>query len=287
MEFTAPAKVNLYLKVLKKREDGFHQIETLFERISIKDRLFVEKTTGESVIECDDPEVPTSSDSLLAKTIGIFREKTGLDASFRVKLEKNIPIGAGLGGGSSDAASLLTGINELSGAPLAVEELLEAARTLGSDVPFFVKNCPFAVGTERGDVVKKVESEAKLWHVIVNPPFEVATGSVYGKLSDFGLTKEGPADRMFSAFLSEHNINRIAENLHNDLQQIVLRDFPALNDVFSELENIGAKGVLLSGSGPTVFGIFTDRDEADGAALKLRKAFPEEEAWRVYTAHTC
>lgn len=285
MEFTAPAKINLYLKVLGKREDGYHQVETLFERVSIEDRLFIKKSGSASRIECSDPKVPTSEDSLLLMTIKLFKEKSGVSDNFNVTLEKNIPIGAGLGGGSSDAAALLKGLNEISSSPLKKEDLLEAARELGADVPFFIENSSFAMGTERGDVIKSVESEAKLWHVIINPPFEVQTSSVYGKVPAFGLTKPGGADRMFTAFLKENNINKIAENLHNDLQAIVLQEFPVLKKVFLQLKAEGALGVLLSGSGPTVFGIFSEK-QAPEAAEKLRQVFTEEDAWRIYTAHT-
>jgi 4-diphosphocytidyl-2-C-methyl-D-erythritol kinase len=286
MEFTAPAKINLYLEVLKKREDGFHQIETLFERISIKDKLSIEEVSGETVVECQDPGVPTGEDSLLFRAIKLFTGKSQSTSNFRVRVEKNIPIGAGLGGGSSDAATVLMALNEISGFPLEKEDLLEMARKLGSDVPFFIENASFAIGTERGDVIRSLESEAKLWHVIINPPFELKTSSVYEKVPALGLTKPGGVDRMFSAFLKDNNTNKIAENLHNDLQTIVLRDFPSLGKVFTHLEEEGAQGVLLSGSGPTVFGLFTE-EKAPQAAENLRKIFTERDAWRIYIAHTC
>jgi len=286
MEFAAPAKINLYLEVLKKREDGFHQIETLFERISIKDKLSIEEVSRETVVECQDPGVPTGEDSLLFRSIKLFTEKSQSTSKFRVSVEKNIPIGAGLGGGSTDAATVLMGLNEISGFPLEKEDLLEMARRLGSDVPFFIENSSFAIGTERGDVIRSLESEVKLWHVIINPPFELKTSSVYEKVPAFGLTKPGGVDRMFSAFLRENNINKISENLHNDLQTIVLRDFPSLGKVFTHLKEEGAQGVLLSGSGPTVFGLFSE-EKAPQAAEKLRKIFTERDAWRIYIAHTC
>ncbi|MFH1552292.1 MAG: 4-(cytidine 5'-diphospho)-2-C-methyl-D-erythritol kinase [Candidatus Omnitrophota bacterium] len=286
MVFTAPAKINLYLGVIQPRDDGYHEIETLFERISVSDRITIEPDQMNTTITCDDPSVPTGETSLMARTIEAFRKKSGVDLHFRVTIEKNIPIGAGLGGGSSDAATLLKGINRLSGHPLGEDAMLQTGQTLGADVPFFLSDCSFGIGKGRGDIIQKVDTQLDLWHVLVNPPFEVSTKDVYGKVPAFGLTKRGGVDRMMTAFSDDNNINILAENLHNDLQALVLGDFPILERVFSELANSGAKGVLLSGSGPTVFGIF-GRDEAIKAAERLRYIFTAEKNWRIYVARTC
>jgi 4-diphosphocytidyl-2-C-methyl-D-erythritol kinase len=284
MVFTAPAKINLYLEVIGKMEDGYHEIETFFERISILDRIEIEPSREGTVVRCDDPRVPTDEESLLARTIKAFREASGKTEDFRVSLEKNIPMSAGMGGGSSDAACLLKGLNEMTGSPLEEDELLGIGRSLGADVPFFLTGYSFARGTGRGDIIKKLEKRQDLWHVVVNPPFEVATKDVYNKTSAFTLTKDRGVDKMISAFLSGNNIKGIAENLRNDLQDIVLREFPSLEQVFSELRKAGAEGVLLSGSGPTVFGIFT-REKAEKAAETIQRVFSAE-AWRVYLAQT-
>ena len=285
MVFTAPAKINLYLEVIGKMDDGYHEIDTLFERISILDRIEIEPSRdGRTVIRCGDSRVPTGEDSLLDRTIKFFREASGKTEDFNVSLEKNIPVSAGMGGGSSDAATLLKGLNEMTGFPLEEDELLGIGRRLGADVPFFLAGCSFARGTGRGDIVKELGKRQDLWHVVVNPPFEVATKDIYNKTSAFTLTKDRGVDKMISAFLSGNNIKGIAENLRNDLQGIVLREFPSLEQVFSELRGTGAEGVLLSGSGPTVFGIFT-REQAEKAAETVQRVFSGE-GWRVYVAQT-
>jgi 4-diphosphocytidyl-2-C-methyl-D-erythritol kinase len=286
MILAAPAKINLYLKVLSKRGDGYHEIETLFERISLSDRVTIELAAGPTTIACDDPRVPTGPKSLMGRAVQLFGEKTGKDLRFKISLEKNIPIGAGLGGGSSDAAAVLKGMNELAGFPLEKEALLRLAGALGADVPFFMTDSRFAYGKGRGDIVERVETPMEIWQVLVTPPFEVSTKDVYSKVSAFSLTNHMGVDRIFTAFFGKSNISAIAENLCNDLQAVTLRDFPVLGRVFSALEKEGARGVLLSGSGPTVFGIF-EHEKAEKAGEKLRDVFPERENWKVSVAKTC
>ncbi len=284
MKLIAPAKINLYLKVLRQRDDGYHEIETLFERISLFDYINVEPAARTTII-CDNPRVPTGSGSLLARTVESFCNLRGEEAHFRITLEKNIPIAAGLGGGSSDAAALLKGLNGVTGGDIAKDELLGIARALGADVPFFLDESSFGFGKGCGDIVTKINSTMDIGHILVTPPFGVSTADVYRKVSAFGLTKNMAVDRMFTAFLNENNIASIAENLCNDLQAIVLRDFPVLEKVFSALNDSGAEGALLSGSGPTVFGIFSP-EKIGGAEKKIRKTFPSEEGWIVRVAQT-
>jgi 4-diphosphocytidyl-2-C-methyl-D-erythritol kinase len=285
MEFTAPAKINLYLRVIGKRGDGYHEIETLFERISIFDRISIEPASGRTILTCDDHRVPTDEDSLMLRAVEAFKKRSGVKGHYAISLKKNVPIGAGLGGGSSDTAALLRGLNEIAGHPIGEDDLLGIARDLGADIPFFMSGASFGFGTGRGDIVRECGPLPEIWHVLVTPPFEVSTGSVYSKVPPFALTNDMPVDKILSAFLSGNGVDSVSENLRNDLQDIVLRDFPVLAQVFSGLRKAGAKGVLLSGSGPTVYGIF-DRDRTEKAAEMLRVMFPAEKNWKVHIAHT-
>ncbi len=286
MFITAPAKINLYLRVIRKMDDGYHEIETLFERISIYDRISVEPARDRTTMICDDSRVPTGENSLLGRTVSAFNKSRGKDSYFRVAVEKNIPVGAGLGGGSSDAAALLKGLNRISGYPLDRKAMLDISRALGADVPFFLSDCSFGVGKGRGDIIEKVEAPLDIWHVIVKPPFGISTKEAYGKVSAFGLTKNMGVDKMVTVFLDGNDIGGLAENLRNDLQEIVLRDFPVLNNVLSELRTSGARGALLSGSGSAVFGIF-ERAGVIKAARRMGEIFPPGEGWKVYVARTC
>ncbi len=286
MKLLAPAKINLYLRIVGKRDDGYHEIETLFERVSIYDSLTVEITPELTVITCDAPGVPTDEKSLLMRAIKAFKEKTGYSGHFAVNLLKTIPIGGGLGGGSSDVATLLLGINEVSGVHLKKDELMDIGRSLGADIPFFLGGTSFAFGTGRGDVIKELKGQAKFWHILVTPPFEIYTKDVYSQIAHFALTKNRGVDTMFTAFLDNNDISGIARNLRNDLQTIVLREFPVLKQTMDELVVSGAEGTLLSGSGSTVFGIFREKDVLS-AYRRVCNVFREEEGWRVFTATTC
>lgn len=284
MDITAYSKLNLYLKIIRKRSDGFHEIETLFERISLFDRLSIKPSAKRTTIICDNPLVPVDNKSLLGRTVEKFKERYKKNIHFDISLKKRIPIGAGLGGASSDAAALLKGLNKLTGVFLEKDELLEIGRTLGADVPFFLCGYKFGLGKGRGDIIEKISIPVKLWHVLITPPFGILTKEIYAKVSDFGLTNERGVDRIITAFLEERDL-AAAKNFRNDLQTIVLRSFPMLEEVFRRLNEAGSKGVLLSGSGSTVFGIFKP-DEAVRASVKLKSFFSKKQGWQVNVACT-
>lgn len=285
MEITVPAKVNLYLNVIRKMDDGYHEIETLFEKISLADTISISPSREGTTISCDDESIPTDEGSLLGQTVKLFSEKAEC-APVNIFLTKRIPVAAGLGGGSSDAASLLKGLNSLNRENLSNKELIEIGKRLGADVPFFLQEASFALGRQRGDEIEPVASSIKLWHVLVNPPFEVSTKYVYNSINPSDLTKREPVDRMMSTFLSEGDVLSLAKNLHNDLQPIVLRKFSDIHNVLTELNNTGPQGVLLSGSGPTVFGVFAEEEEARSAEQKLKEIFPQDKGWGIFVAET-
>lgn len=285
MEITAPAKLNLYLGVTGRRGDGYHEIETLFEKISIADTITVSFSGRGTKITSTDPSIPTGEDSLLGRAVSRFKKASRSYRDFSVKLEKNIPVGAGLGGGSSDAAALLKGLNNITGNPLKSGELRKIAVSLGADVPFFMEDFAFASATGIGDIVKNINTEIKLSHVLVNPPFQTFSGNIYENLTRLGLTKGNAWDRMLSAFLSGGKLSEIGQNLRNDLQQIVLREFPVLDRVFFVLRAAGAEGVLVSGSGPTVFGIFAENKIKEAVKSAISE-FPASEGWKVFEAYT-
>ncbi|MBF0216163.1 MAG: 4-(cytidine 5'-diphospho)-2-C-methyl-D-erythritol kinase [Candidatus Omnitrophica bacterium] len=284
MEFKAPAKVNLYLKVLAKRPDGYHDIETVFEKISLFDIVSVEATSKKTVITSNDPNIPVDNSSIMMRAASLFRDRAGNGKNFKVHLEKNIPVSAGLGGGSSDTATLLKAMNELSGSPLDTNTLNEMGGSLGADIPFFLHNHSFAYGTGKGDIISGMESMVKIWHVLINPPISVSTKEVYSLVNPLGLTNHNGVGRMFGDFLSGRDTWDIAKNLHNDLQHITLGIFPVLGETLRELMTQGAQGAIMSGSGPTVFGIFEEK-EAFSAKERLREKFPDRN-WKIEVVTT-
>jgi len=285
MIFTSPAKINLYLRVVERLSDGYHRIETLFERISFFDNITVEKTAGNTTITCDNSLVPTEKNSLVGKTVELFKKETHLNENFKINIEKKIPIGAGLGGGSSNAGTILKALNSITGEPVTNNRLMEISKDLGADVPFFVSDCRFAYGENRGDIIKEVKTDLKMNHILITPPVQISTKQIYQKVSRFALTNNRGVDTIFSAFLNNNNLDGVVKNLRNDLQQIVLRDFPILEKVFTEFKKVGAKNVLLSGSGSTVFGVFED-NKVKEAQEYLKETFPSEDNWNVVFAQT-
>ncbi|MFH1837347.1 MAG: 4-(cytidine 5'-diphospho)-2-C-methyl-D-erythritol kinase [Candidatus Omnitrophota bacterium] len=280
----APAKLNLYLKILSKREDGYHEIKTLFEKIDLCDTVTVDIGL-ENSIRCDLPKVPTGKESLIGKCVRRFSETAKIKERFNIGINKKIPIAAGLGGGSSDAAAVLKGLNEITQEPLTIEQLIEIGKELGADIPFFLTEYSFGFGKGKGERIEKGETEVEMAHILLNPPYEVCTADIYSKVSAFNLTNTEGIDRMFNTFLKENDITSIAENICNDLQTIVLQEIPPLEKAFKELIRAGAKGVLLSGSGPTVFGIF-EKSGVKRAKEQLEKIFTPKDKWRIFEAHT-
>lgn len=286
MIVNAPGKVNLCLKVIGKREDGYHDIETIFERISLCDELEITLAENKTTIDCNNKEIPIDQNSLLGKTVSRFKEKiNNPNIFYNIKLHKKIPVAAGLGGGSSDAASLLKGLNTLSTEKLTDKELIEIGSELGADIPFFLSENRFAYGTGRGDIIQSIKTEAKLWHILVKPEFGVQTKEVYGKTSGLSLTKGNGVDKMRVAFLSGKYMENLQDNCCNDLQYIVLQEFPIIGEIISVLMKNGAKTALLSGSGPTVFGIF-DKVNIDEAEINIRQCFKVKKNWEIYVAST-
>ena len=184
ISLTAPAKINLSLRILGKRPDGFHELETLMAPIGLADTIEVSHGTGHGItLTCNDPELSTGSDNLCVKAAEAFRIATGLDHGIAITLLKRIPHGAGLGGGSSDAAAVLKGLNELFDEPLVNEELHQIAAPLGSDVPFFLASGP-AWCRGRGEILEEVSALPKRNLLLIKPPFPVPTAWAYKKYAD-------------------------------------------------------------------------------------------------------
>lgn len=262
MTIDAPAKVNLVLRVLGKREDGFHAIETLMAPVALADTLEIELCGGGSLeFTCSDATLPLDGTNLVCRAVEAFRKRMGFPGGVRVHLEKRIPHGAGLGGGSSDAAAVLRGLNVLAGAGLGVGELEELAAELGSDVPFFVRGVP-AWCRGRGEVVEPLEGEVpEVELLMVKPPFPVPTAWAYKAWAGGG----------FSATAG----GRIGSiQLMNDLEVPVFSKYlvlPVLRDWLLEQEGVGA--AMMSGSGSTVVAFL--ESGAKGLEEGVRREFGE------------
>ncbi len=264
-----PAKVNLFLRVLAKRPDNYHEIYSLIQPLSLYDELTV-SAGGASAgisIETDSPLIPTDSRNLAYRAADLFLEKTGLGGvSVRIFIKKSIPVGAGLGGGSSDCAGVLMSLDKILGTDLGKESLMELGAALGSDVPFFILQSP-AIATGRGEVVRPVKVRS-FYYVLVNPGFSVSTEWVYGNLR---LTNKDENTNVFNSNCFFEDAAALAEMLENDLEAVTCSRYPEILDLKAALVEAGASAALMSGSGPTVFGLFTDEEEARSAVTLLRE----------------
>lgn len=276
MELLAPAKVNLSLKILGKRSDGFHELETLMVPISLADKLVLAKTEGHGVgFSCDDSSLPCDSRNLAVRAAELFARHTGLDIGVRIFLEKRIPHGAGLGGGSSDAAAVLLGLNQLFEAALDISTLAELAAQIGSDVPFFVHRSA-AICRGRGEVVAPMVLPEKLPLLLIKPSFGVATPWAYQRWSTsleipgvpYGPQKFGWGE------------------LFNDLERPVFEKHFVLADLKRWLlEQNEVAGALMSGSGSTSFALLKGGDLAEALEHKVRQRFGDD-FWTAYVVTT-
>jgi 4-diphosphocytidyl-2-C-methyl-D-erythritol kinase len=269
LRLRAPAKLNLYLRVLGRRADGYHEIETVFERINLADELTVESAPSGISLTCDEPTLSCGLDNLVVRAALLLHEFSGTAQGARIHLMKRIPIAAGLGGGSSDAAATLIGLNDLWDLGLSRNELLPLAARLGSDVPFFLLPAPFAVGRGRGDVCEAVPHTRRLCHVLVIPDAQLSTKEIYEQ-AQWDLTASKPSLTMVWHALSNGSLSELAAGLWNDLEPEAIRRCPASALIASHLRDLGCLGIRLSGSGPSVFGLCFDLKQAQQVATKLR-----------------
>lgn len=285
----APAKLNLYLKVLRKRKDGYHEIATLFERINIFDTITASHAKEGIDIKCDDLSVPTGKGSLCHRAVELVKDKFKIKAGVKILIKKNIPIAAGLGGGSSDAASILKALNELWALKLRKDTAMEIGRLLGADVPFFIADCPFAMGRRRGDYVKPIKSKNIIWHTVITPDITMLTGDIYrlySEINSLTLTIKRSVVRIHSPALYLSDINRLKALLHNDLERVVLSREPVIKSIKNTLEENNGRNTLVTGSGPSVFGLYSTRKEASRAKERILKRFPDSLGWRAFIART-
>ena len=268
LKFKTPAKVNLGLHVHGKREDGFHELETIFQMVSLFDDVELELLSSGIKLECDAPGIPTDDTNLVCKAALLLRKSYQVEGKgVSIRLKKKIPFGAGLGGGSGNAAGVLMGLNRLWDLNIDREKLFTLAAELGSDVPFFLTS-PCALGKGRGERLKVLESCSKFQVLLVFPGFPIATSWVYQNLR-LRLTKRPTNISILRKNLSLSNITSLGSQLYNDLESVVIQKFPEVKVVKDELWAWGALGVLLSGSGSTVFGIFDDPEKAQVACASL------------------
>lgn len=272
--------MNLFLRVVGKRDDGYHLLDTVMVPISLYDEIEIKRSKGKDgndglQVTCDHPLVPSGKKNLVYQAARLLLKKKRVHDPVEIRIRKKIPVGAGLGGGSSDAAAALYGLNRFFGLRCKRREILSVAASLGADVPFFIYGRPARVRGV-GEKVRTLVSFPRLWMVVLYPGFGVSTRWVY---RNFRLTK---VVENSSIFFSVGDTKDLPSLLANDLEGVTIRRFPRLALLKERLREEGAAGALMSGSGASVFGIFLSAQKAKRAFLRLHK----EKGVQAYLVHS-
>jgi len=269
LSFKTPAKINLGLRILHKREDGYHELETLLQMVSLYDSIELESLPSGIELICDEPRIPKDHTNLVVQAARLLLDTCSPEKKpgVRIRLDKKIPSGAGLGGGSGNAAGVLMGLNVLWNLKLSHEHLTRLAARLGADVPFFL-TAPRALGRGRGDEVTSIQAIGKFDVLLVYPGFPIATPWVYQNLN-LKLTNPQNNISILKKFLSTSQVGKLGKYLYNDLEPVVIQRYPEIQAIKEDLFSLGAKGSLLSGSGSTVFAVFDNPDCAKNAYAKF------------------
>ncbi len=273
----AAAKINLALEVLGKRPDGYHEIATVMQTVDLSDRLVLEDAEALE-LRASTPAVPTDETNLALRAARALREAAGVKRGVRITLDKRIPVAAGLGGGSTDAAATLVGLNRLWGLRWSVGRLAEVAVTLGMDVPFFLRGGA-ALGTGRGERLERLACGA-LALVLVHPRVGARTAAIYGGVTP-EMYSDGSRARQMAAVLRSRRPAKVAQSLYNGLERVAEARCPHVRQMRAALLAAGALGAAMSGSGLTVFGVARSLDHA--RQIRARVARASWDCWAVRT----
>lgn len=264
----APAKINLTLDVLAKRPDGFHEIEMVMTTVDLADRVTLTLLDSNQImIDCPIAYVPLDERNHAYQAAKVVKEKFGITQGVHIFIEKNIPIAAGLAGGSSDAAATIKGLNQLWNLNMTIEEMADLGAKVGSDVSFCVYGGT-AVARGRGEKIEPISPPPSCWVILAKPPIGVSTADVYGALSVPNLGA-GKTKEMVQA-INNKDFLKVCECLSNDLESVTLQLHPEVKRIKERMERSGADGVLMSGSGPTVFALIEKESKANRIYNGLR-----------------
>ncbi len=274
VEILAPAKVNLVLKILDRRPDGYHNLWSLMHTVGVEDHLRIRRTADTKAIRftSDHPSLPTDARNLIVKAAALVVERAGYGGGLHIEMSKQIPMGAGLGGGSSDAAATIVGLNDLLRLGWSRAEMAELGLALGSDVPFFFA-APSAIVEGRGETVVPTRVMGQRWVVLVRPEFAVETKWAYERLACM-RTHSLPLSPPLKDLSSREALSwdHVIPLMENDFEEVLAASHGVVRELKQELLARGAEGALLSGSGSTVFGLFRSEHDAGHAQEFIRAA---------------
>lgn len=249
---TAPAKINLTLDTLYKRDDGFHEVQMVMTEVDLNDRLtFTKRKDKNIILETDHQFIPTDKRNLVYQAAELMRETYNISSGVHIEIEKNIPVSAGMAGGSTDAAATFRGLNKIFNIGASLDELAELSSQLGSDIPFCVYGGT-ALATGRGEKIKRLKKPPNAWVVIAKPPISVSTKLIYKHLKP---GKHAPRSMDMVEAIQNSDYQSMIKCMKNDLQAVTKSKYAKVNFLLHKMQEHGADKAMMSGSGPTVYGI--------------------------------
>lgn len=269
--FRSPAKLNLFLRIKDKTKDGYHNLQTIFERIDLCDDIHISLNNSNKVIVLSDKIISPQKANLAYIAADLIKKKFNIKKGILIKIKKRIPIGSGLGGASSNTATVLIGLNQIFGLKLSKKSLMRLTGLIGSDAPFFVLDKSFAYGTARGQRLKPIltHKNIKLWHILIVPKIRNLTKDMYRRFDDYLRLTKSASDGKIKCFKNKQiSLKNIKNNLFNSFEAIA---GPEIKKIKDKLTQLNVKYILMSGSGSAVFGIVNTRKEAINLVRRLKR----------------
>ena len=277
----APAKINLYLDVLSKRKDSYHNIATIFQKIKLSDTIKVSRIPKGISLDCKYPNIPTQRANIAYKAAKLVIDQFNIKSGVSISIKKNIPSAAGLGGGSSDAGAVILAMNKLFDLNIPLKKLITLGKAIGADVPFFLTGYRCAIGKGIGESLKELIHRKNFHVLLIVPYINVYTKTIYSTLR-LPLTKNHSNVTMLARILADAKCKDLAsDSLYNRLEEIVLPRYSLVREAKEMLAKF-TDMVLVSGSGPTIFGLFSTRKEAARAKTHLKR----DRKWQLFLTET-
>ena len=278
LELKALGKINLGLDIQGRRENGYHDVRMVMQTVYLYDRVTLEKTREPGIeISTNLSYLPVNENNIAYKAADLLQREFGIREGIRITLEKHIPVAAGMAGGSSNAAAVLFGMNRMFDLGLSEQGLKDRGVTLGADVPYCImRGTVLAEGI--GEILTPLPPLPKCYVLIAKPPLSASTKTVYEKIDKEGVESHPDIDGILAG-LQEGDLQQVADSMGNVLEQVMLEEYPVLRKIKDVMIGAGALNAMMSGSGPTVFGIFTSRGKAKAAAARLKRQTPVKQAY--------
>ncbi|MFR3835528.1 MAG: 4-(cytidine 5'-diphospho)-2-C-methyl-D-erythritol kinase [Eubacterium sp.] len=268
LQLKAYGKINLGLDVIRKRSDGYHDLDMIMQMVDVYDDVIIEKKAGEEiVVKADAAVLSNGKDNLAYMAAKMLFDEFGIKSGVEITIHKRIPIAGGMAGGSSDCATTLIGINEMFNLGLSKQQLMERGVKLGADVPYCVLGGT-AIARGIGEVLTPLPTPPQCHVIIAKPPISVSTAYVYGHIRPDEITKRPDIEQMTLA-IKEQDLNKLSDLLYNVMEEVTVSEYPVIEKLKNIMLENGALNSIMSGSGPTVFGLFDDREKAQAAMKAL------------------